>query len=182
MNQKTSGTLLVLIIALSISRNVVAQEGISALDIPIGAIISWDPLIRNAQGELTGESREVPVGWQICDGSNGTPDLTDRFLKGETSRSSARVGQFGGAAEIAAVADHTHSGNTDNTSGPAHGTPCSGNCGGYRTATHAHRFETSSNGAHSHGSNLPPFYTVIYLCNFANRGAETPNKAMNSDP
>lgn len=25
---------------------------------------------------------DIPVGWVLCDGNNGTPDLTDRFIEG----------------------------------------------------------------------------------------------------
>lgn len=27
----------------------------------------------------------IPVGWALCDGNNGTPDLRDRFIIGATS-------------------------------------------------------------------------------------------------
>lgn len=37
--------------------------------IPIGTIIMWN-------------GGKVPPGWAICDGKNGTPDLTNRFIKG----------------------------------------------------------------------------------------------------
>lgn len=38
---------------------------------PIGAIIMW-----------YGTSASVPTGWNICDGTNGTPDLRNRFIIG----------------------------------------------------------------------------------------------------
>jgi hypothetical protein len=39
---------------------------------PVGTIIMYN-----------GQS-EIPPGWKICDGSNGTPNLVDRFVKGGT--------------------------------------------------------------------------------------------------
>lgn len=30
----------------------------------------------------TGDLAKIPRGWVLCDGTNGTPDLTDRFLEG----------------------------------------------------------------------------------------------------
>ena len=43
--------------------------------IPVGAIAFW-----------YGGRANMPRGWQLCDGTNGTPDLRDRFiLGGETS-------------------------------------------------------------------------------------------------
>jgi microcystin-dependent protein len=43
------------------------NQGSSAL--PAGAIIMW-----------SGSASQIPTGWAICDGSNGTPDLRDRFI------------------------------------------------------------------------------------------------------
>lgn len=37
--------------------------------VPRGAIIIWSGTIAN-----------IPAGWQLCDGTNGSPDLTDRFI------------------------------------------------------------------------------------------------------
>ncbi len=39
----------------------------------IGAIIIWSTAFGT-----------IPNGWQICDGTNGTPDLTGLFVKGAT--------------------------------------------------------------------------------------------------
>lgn len=36
-----------------------------------GIIVMW-----------SGAIGEIPAGWQLCDGTNGTPDLRDRFLIG----------------------------------------------------------------------------------------------------
>ena len=30
----------------------------------------------------TGNLNQIPAGWYLCDGANGTPDLRDRFLEG----------------------------------------------------------------------------------------------------
>ncbi|RWZ87322.1 MAG: tail fiber protein [Hydrotalea sp. AMD] len=37
--------------------------------VPIGGIIMWS-------------GSTVPTGWHICDGTNGTPNLIDRFIVG----------------------------------------------------------------------------------------------------
>ena len=34
---------------------------------------------------FNGSVADIPEGWVICDGTNGTPDLTDRFIKAATS-------------------------------------------------------------------------------------------------
>lgn len=43
--------------------------------IPIGGIIMWSGSV-------------VPSGWSLCDGSNGTPDLTNKFIIGGSAYSS----------------------------------------------------------------------------------------------
>lgn len=129
---------------------------------PNGVIFAWDAIIRDKDGTPTGEVRPVPDGWHICNGEQGTPDLTGRFLMGTASFSDA--GETGGKANIKESGGHTHSGTTSVTRGPDHGIHCTGKCSGGRTAAHSHFFDTDESGRHSHGSNLPPYYKIIYIC------------------
>ena len=46
----------------------------SSLDLPVGTILPY-----------TGNLSDIPVGWHLCDGTNGTPDLSGRFLEGTTN-------------------------------------------------------------------------------------------------
>jgi microcystin-dependent protein len=39
--------------------------------VPFGVIVMW-----------SGAVNQVPAGWVLCDGNNGTPDLRDRFIVG----------------------------------------------------------------------------------------------------
>jgi hypothetical protein len=89
--------------------------------IPTGVIAIW-----------SGAANAIPSGWLICDGTNATPDLRDRFVIG--AGSTYAVDATGGATTTASVAAHTHtlSGNTD----------ASGN--------HTHTGTTSNTGNHSH--------------------------------
>ena len=52
----------------------------------------------------------MPPGWQLCDGTHGTPDLQDRFLIGGGRL--YPVGSEGGAAKVTLSQDempsHTH--------------------------------------------------------------------------
>jgi hypothetical protein len=41
--------------------------------IPIGLIVLW-----------TGILEDIPTGWELCNGSNGTPDLQEKFIRGVT--------------------------------------------------------------------------------------------------
>lgn len=56
--------------------------------VPIGTIVPWFP----PKGPI-----EVPQGWVLCDGNNGSPDLRDRFVLGTAD--AAKVGTPGGAKE-----------------------------------------------------------------------------------
>lgn len=60
---------------------------IAGTEAPIMGIISWD-------GPIVG----IPAGWQICDGTGGTPDLRDYFVV--TAGGSYAVGASGGADSV----------------------------------------------------------------------------------
>jgi len=68
--------------------------------IPAGMISLW-----------YGSIGSIPSGWYLCDGSNGTPDLRDRFVIG--AGSSYSVAATGGSANhtltTAEMPSHTHS-------------------------------------------------------------------------
>ena len=71
--------------------------------IPRGAIVMW-----------SGAVDAIPEGWALCDGSNGTPDLRDRFIVG--AGGSYNVGDTGGANTVTLTADqmprHRHQAGT----------------------------------------------------------------------
>lgn len=83
----------------------------SARFIPSGLISMWAGLIS-----------AIPTGWVLCDGTNGTPDLRDRFIMGATSDSN--VGEIGGENEVTLTVEqmpaHTHSGSTDEAGNHRH--------------------------------------------------------------
>lgn len=58
----------------------------------------------------SGQINTIPTGWQLCDGTNGTPDLRDKFLVGAGSTYS--IGNTGGSNTVALTAPqlpaHTH--------------------------------------------------------------------------
>jgi len=67
--------------------------------VPVGGIIMW-----------SGTVATIPNGWALCNGSNGTPDLRDKFIVGAGSTYSPS--NTGGAATVtlleANLPAHTH--------------------------------------------------------------------------
>jgi hypothetical protein len=66
----------------------------AAAAFPAGGIIMW-----------SGSVASIPSGWALCNGSNGTPDLRNRFVVG--AGSTYAVAATGGSAD-SVVVSHTH--------------------------------------------------------------------------
>ena len=54
--------------------------------VPVGSIVMW-----------AGSEASVPVGWALCDGTNGTPNLIDRFIIGSNDASRFPTGTTAGS-------------------------------------------------------------------------------------
>jgi hypothetical protein len=143
--------------------------------IPSGGIIIW-----------SGSSASIPSGWLLCNGSNGTPDLRNRFVVGAGSTYS--VGGTGGSADSTLVS-HTHTVGTTSLTGQINGisqtfgeqgsasgvfskynttlgfTPVqsdNNNVGGVNfDASHTHTLSTE--GSSATNANLPPYYALCYI-------------------
>jgi hypothetical protein len=139
--------------------------------IPSGAILLW-----------SGAIGSIPSGWLICDGTNGTPDLRNRFVVG--AGSTYAVAATGGTADSivvshnhtasSAVVDPGHAHNLDlyffdtggnrnfaRSSDPVNPTgPVATN-----TASTGISVNTTINSAGSSGTNanLPPYYALAYI-------------------
>lgn len=72
----------------------ITNNGVEGRTTPVGGIIMW-----------SGAVASVPTGWQLCNGTNGTPDLRDRFIVG--AGAAYAVGAAGGSANASLVA-HDH--------------------------------------------------------------------------
>lgn len=118
--------------------------------VPSNGIIMWH-----------GAIADIPTGWFLCDGSNSTPDLRNRFVVG--AGSDYAVDATGGSDSVtlttANLPAHTHSsgtlGGTTNTTGAhshTHGRagPVGGGGYGERFGSYIQTSTTSVNGAHSH--------------------------------
>ena len=139
--------------------------------IPTGMISLW-----------YGSIGSVPTGWYLCDGSNGTPDLRDRFIVGAGSAYS--VASVGGSTD-SIVVSHTHTATSTSTvTDPGHfhsgavylgassgqnasGAPnfiSSQNTGTSTTGiTVATSTTNASTGTSGTNANLPPYYALAYV-------------------
>lgn len=72
--------------------------------VPIGGIVIW-----------SGSVVSIPSGWQLCNGTGGTPDLRDKFILGGNG---ADTGTTGGATTI--NLQHSHSLTSPTGSGGSH--------------------------------------------------------------
>jgi len=107
--------------------------------VPSGVIALW-----------SGSTGSIPSGWVICDGTNSTPDLRDRFVVG--AGNSYAVDATGGSNTVALstseLPGHTHTGTT--ASDGAHTHNVSGNTSNSGTHTHTLSGNTSNSGNHTH--------------------------------
>lgn len=147
---------------------------------PIGSIIMFN-----------GTASEIPEGWHICDGSEGTPNLIGKFIKAATSS-----GTEGGNSEIEILEEnmpkhtHTFTGSTVKTSeAGVHTHTFRGKYGQSDNANdrdvivtgdETDLITTSSSGAHTHTIDMsstqlsyqgegkpikwePSYYSLIYI-------------------
>ena len=144
--------------------------------IPDGGIIMW-----------SGSVASIPSGWYLCDGSNGTPNLVDRFIVGAGNLYNPAAS---GGSKDAIVVSHTHS-YTD--TGHAHNsqydsrTPGSIDYNGagseiggmgttytYPTTTAVTGITIGTAGSSGTNANLPPYYALAFIMKAASSSVVTP--------
>lgn len=121
--------------------------------VPSGAITLWSGTISN-----------IPSGWELCDGTNGTPDLTNRFVVG--AGSSYTKDDTGGEKEHTLtepeLPSHTHDVGvelTDDTAGSDNRIDRDSDSGGKTTFT----FTSGSVGSDQAHENRPPYFALAYI-------------------
>lgn len=130
-------------------RNIISEIPI----IPPGAIILYS-------------GSTIPDGWALCDGNNGTPDLTDRFVIG--AGKSYQVNDTGGEAEHILTIDempkHSHKMKYDSIGWTAikqsHGTD---GIVENTTSSYDGQYSTEEVGNGNAHNNMPPYYALCYI-------------------
>jgi microcystin-dependent protein len=148
---------------------IIGTQPTSGATIPAGLISMW-----------SGSIGSIPSGWYLCDGSNGTPNLTDRFVIG--AGSTYAVNGTGGASTATLITAnlpaHTH---TATVTDPGHlhtydrVNGVSGQSGGgasvissytttnTSTATTGISVTNASTGSGTSFSILPPYYALAFI-------------------
>ena len=138
----------------------------AATPIPSGGIFLW-----------SGSIGSIPAGYVLCNGSNGTPDLRDRFVVG--AGSTYAVDATGGSANSVVVSHnhtatsvvtdpgHTHSLLLPGGGGTGVWSPVSntGSTQNISTSTTGITVATTNTAAGVSGTNanLPPYYALCYI-------------------
>jgi len=125
--------------------------------VPVGTIVLW-----------SGAANNIPDGWALCNGANGTPDLRGRFVVGyHPTDSDYSVNKKGG--------EERHTLSTDEMPSHSHNVSISiwgytGSRGDYwefaaPESYYSHKSSLSSSsvgGGRSH-ENRPPYYALCYI-------------------
>jgi hypothetical protein len=137
--------------------------GAQADGLPRGVIVMW-----------SGELDAIPSGWALCDGSNGTPDLRNRFVLGVGAPE--YLGSTGGSRQHRHPArEHRHQ--VDPPATRLRSMPGYGRYDGYGTAATRGRyylfpgqtfdlrpFSSGAAGTESQDAgHLPPYYKLAFI-------------------
>lgn len=115
---------------------------------PVGTIVIW-----------SGTADNIPSGWQLCDGTNGTPDLRDKFVLGAGTNHA--VGETGGSEDVTLTVEqmpsHSHSYYYRSGAGTAGGSGKS-----FATDSRSSQSSSKTGGDQPH-PNMPPYYALCYI-------------------
>lgn len=138
----------------TLSTNGAGVLSFSSGGIPVGVVVMWSGAIAN-----------IPTGWALCDGTNSTPDLRDRFVIG--AGSSHAVDATGGSTDtgahtltVAEIPAHSHNitlrtSSSNNQAG--------GGASGNGPFAAAATTSTGGGQPHTHTGTLPPYFALAYI-------------------
>lgn len=119
----------------------IVSTDLTAELLPVGLIMLW-----------SGSTATIPTGWALCNGSNGTPDLRDKFVVG--AGSTYAVAATGGATT------HTHTFTFTGGFGLGVGVNIIQSTPNGQLSSGG---TLSGSGTTAAGNNLPPYYALCYI-------------------
>ena len=123
----------------------------SGSSVPAGSIIPW-----------YGNLANIPDGFALCDGKNGTPDLQDRFLVG--AGNAYKLGDIGGENKHQLTIDempkHEHVVYSGYYGSNIYSISCDGSSYG---GTFKDKHLTQPSGGNQPHENRPPYYALYYI-------------------
>lgn len=123
---------------------------------PVGTIVIW-----------SGAEEEIPAGWHICNGEDGTIDLRDKFVLG--AGTAHPVGETGGSEEVtltfAQMPVHSHNieARYNNAGNGAIATKINSGSTGRVTGSLGNNLSTYTAGDSQPHNNMPPYYALCYI-------------------
>lgn len=141
-----------------------------------GTVVMW-----------AGNISSIPIGYVLCDGTNGTPDLRDKFVVGASTNLKYKIGNIGGNDSVTLATNqlpahnHTGKGTSDNSvtnamcgtgqgGGPYYLRGKPGTLTDCQQPVHNHTFSFTSDNT---GGNLPidirpNYYALAFIMKTAN--------------
>ena len=134
-------------------------------NVAVGSVMIW-----------SGAANSIPTGWQLCDGTNGSPDLRDRFVVG--AGSTYAVDATGGSADAVVVShnhgitdpghDHdvevvTDSGSGNNSNVDQNSNNSNGVTDSTGIQSNTTGITVNNEGVSGTNANLPPYYALCYI-------------------
>lgn len=137
----------------AVRANSLEINGVTNAQVPSGLIAMWSGAVAN-----------IPDGWVLCDGNNGTPNLVGRFVRGADGDAPSPVAVGGAAgANTVTLAEgnlpaHAHPFTGDDASAPHNHNTNTAN------APHGHN-TAAANAPHGHNTNTanaPHRHSIAY--------------------
>jgi microcystin-dependent protein len=138
--------------------------------VPVGGIIMW-----------SGSIATIPTGWALCNGSNGTPNLTSKFIVGAASDSGTgeifnsstgetsgiyAPGNTGGSTAhkltVDEIPSHAHRVGTRDSTADGGGIPQNEFAQNYPSVQNIYVTSQSVGGDDYH-ENRPPYYALAFI-------------------
>lgn len=149
--------------AASLFKKLTTIEEMTPHLMPKGAIVMW-----------SGAINDIPEGWELCDGENGTPNLSGRFIvgvgKSTDGETTYQLKTIGGIEKVKLTAaqsglpEHTHT-YEKTTLSKTNDNDNEVNSKGYRKIGSESLTTTkcTAKGASEAHNNIPPYYVLAYI-------------------